>query len=312
MIIDKDAKLITEAYFKVIREANEQQSPAPTQEQPANNNNVATTAGKITPEEFQKARTGDYTNYINWLKTNAVKPEVQALLLKGDGNTDIIKFEGNKTIPVKSCRPTQNEIDAGKSLNFPLKDPTSFLNYAPPKGQNVIVNNSPILVYTQDGNTYYIIDGHHRWSQVYAINPEATINCIVLIPNKTITPIDMLKAVQTAIAAINKDIPNADVDKDSINFLTADDTSISNYVLKKLQQPVLDAAIKIKYATDANTFAQKIVQNSNMMRKTSQPIPGAPKRDVMPQTDQTNFTELETKTSSGKIDTIYNPEQPAS
>ena len=56
----------------------------------------------------------------------------------------------------------------------------------------------PVVTY----NGKYVIDGHHRWSQVYAANPDAKVPTIDIRGN--LKPSEMLKVVHAAIAADRK------------------------------------------------------------------------------------------------------------
>ena len=59
----------------------------------------------------------------------------------------------------------------------------------------------------------------------------------------------------------------------------------------------------MKFGNDKPSVAAKIIQHINSMRKTSQPVEGAPKREVMPQTDNA-MDEIINKTSVGKLDVL--------
>jgi len=47
-----------------------------------------------------------------------------------------------------------------------------------------------------------IIDGHHRWSQVMMLNPEATCDCVILEGTAAISSDDILQMVHVAIAEV--------------------------------------------------------------------------------------------------------------
>ena len=100
------------------------------------------------------------------------------------------------TVNVSQMRPTQNIIAADGSLGYILYKHPELIkeNVANAFRGNVKINNTPIITC---GN--YIVDGHHRWSQTYLLNPSATMDAIDIgggFNDKS----QILKIVQIAIA----------------------------------------------------------------------------------------------------------------
>ncbi len=225
----------------------------------------------------------NYEEFVNKLGQLAQDPKVQAFLKSGkaDGDQTDDKFTAtSKAIPVKELRPTQNEIDVDGSLKWPLTKPDSLKNCLQ-KGPITI--KAPVVTY----NGEFIIDGHHRWSQLYAMNKEGQINCVDLTGPK-MDPIQVLKVVQLAIAADLGKVPVATVKGN--NLLKLDGKQVAEYVKKTITGDCVKVFNTMRSAAlgklDPNSIAGKvIVPNVMEMKKTSQPAPGAPKRDVMPQTD---------------------------
>lgn len=239
-------------------------------------------------------KVSNYDQFVTQLGDLAQDPKVQAFLRSGkaDGDQTDDKFMATaKVIPVKNLRPTQNEIDVDGSLKWPLTNPPTTKTCLQ---KEPITIKAPVVTY----NGQYIIDGHHRWSQVYAMNKEGQLNCIDLTGPK-LKPIDVLKVVQLAIAADIGKVPTATVK--GRNLLKVDGNTISKYVTTTITEECLKIVNTMRGATlgklDANKVAGKIVvPNVMQMQKTSQPISGAPKRDVMPQTDDaTNLMQYLTK-----------------
>ena len=237
-------------------------------------------------------KVSNYEEFVAKLGELASDPKVQAFLTSGraDGDDTDDKFTATeKAIPVKKLRPTQNEIDRDGSLKWPLTDVKS-LNNCLKKGPVTI--KAPVVTY----NGQYIIDGHHRWSQLYSINKDGQINCIDLTGPK-LKPIDVLKAVQLAIAADTGKITSATVEEGN-NLLDMDGNSVAKYVTSTITDECIRVFNKMRSGVlgklDKNNIAGKIVVPNVMeMQKTSQPAPGAPKRNVMPQTDDaTNAINL--------------------
>lgn len=225
----------------------------------------------------------NYEEFVGKLGDLAQDPKVQAFLKSGktDGDQSDDKFTATaKAIPVKELRPTQNEIDIDGSLKWPLTKPEA-LKKCLQKGPVTI--KAPVVTY----NGEYIIDGHHRWSQLYSMNKDGQINCVDLTGPK-LKPIDVLKVVQLAIAADIGKVPVATVKGQ--NLLELDGNAIAKYVISNITNECVKVFNTVRGAAlgklDKNNIAGKIVVPNVMeMQKTSQPVPGAPKRNVMPQTD---------------------------
>jgi len=117
-----------------------------------------------------------YEDFVTTLAGNAADPKVRAFISAGQlddsGDDDKFRFT-ERAISVDELLPTQNEIDVDKSLKYPMKNPVDFLNYVNGEGE-AFAPGGPIVTY--DGK--YVIDGHHRWSQVYACNSRAKIQAI--------------------------------------------------------------------------------------------------------------------------------------
>tara|TARA_R110002051_G_scaffold288105_1_gene350850 strand:- start:224 stop:1051 length:828 start_codon:yes stop_codon:yes gene_type:complete len=247
------------------------------------------TEQELTPEQEVLMQTlgKKYESFVTDLSDEAgdskVRATIQAGLQDGDIHDDKIDIK-EVSIPVKNLRPTQNEIDIGKSLNFPLEKNASqlkdFLT-----GNNVEIV-SPIITLNQK----WVIDGHHRWSQVYAFNANATMKCANLsFPG--LDPIRGLKAVQTAIAAVMGEVPQKHVD--GTNLLKAPEDQVKKIIISMINKGSQGAKAldwmkrfnKIKQHNAAEA-ADYIWQQVEVMQKNAKPAAGAPKRGFMPQTDE--------------------------
>jgi hypothetical protein len=225
----------------------------------------------------------NYEQFVSQLGSLAQDPKVQAFLNAGtgDGDQNDDKFTATaKAIPVKNLRPTQNEIDVNGSLKWPLTKPDSLKNCLQ---KGAVTIKAPVVTY----NGEFIIDGHHRWSQLYSMNKDGVINCIDLSGPK-LKPIDVLKVVQLAIAAEIGKVPVATVQGQ--NLLKLNGNAVAKFVIDTITEDCVKVFNNLKGAAlgklDKNNIAGKvIVPNVMEMQKTSQPVAGAPKRNVMPQTD---------------------------
>lgn len=236
-------------------------------------------------------------NYVNLLKKYQSDPKVAAALKAGvtDGKPNDEKFNVESTsYAVKELKPTQNEIGAEESLKNILTDQYGSLD-------GFLKGNAkfpePIITY----NGEFIIDGHHRWSQVYAANPEAKIPAINVIGN--INPKDILKAIHTAIAADSGETKTISANLKAGNLLTFNSDKVKQYVADEL----IDKARKVwndnGFESD-DVIANQIAKNVNTMIKNSKPENWAPSRDSMPQPGVSNSENWGVGMKKGEINLI--------
>ena len=173
-------------------------------------------------------------------------------------------------------RPTQNEVVLDKSLSYPLKDPGNVELYL--KGGTVSVAGKSIVT---GGDGTFVIDGHHRWSQLFCINPDAKISAMDLTDIKE--PLQALKATQLGIAAQTGEVPKAA--GGGVNLFTIGQDELKKYVIDNIQEPVVEVFKKYGKGDTPEAVANYIWENVKILKSKSKPVPGAPKRDVMPQTD---------------------------
>jgi len=306
-------KELLEGYKRYLKEAEE----APV---------AKDTSGVDPRKAFNDAQ---YEKYVTWLGSNASDPKVQKFLshglnkYDGDGNDDAFAIK-KVAIPVVKLKPTQNEIGVEGSLIWPLKkNPDQFVEYAgatgpvmPPSGPN---QKEPIVIF----NGQWVIDGHHRWSTLYACNAKASIVCFNITANFKLGPLGALKAVQTAIAKEIGKVPQESAS--GANLLEAGEADVKGWINKNLNPQVIplikkDPAVSAKVfgtkeptvtegiadmipGTSANKMKKAIASgegfegspdvvavanyvwgNVSVMQKSAQPPAGAPDRDFMPQT----------------------------
>lgn len=220
---------------------------------------------------------------------------------RGIPNSSVVVSEG--FVPVADLVPSQNEISLASSLGFPLgRDPDSLRTYF--AGGNVTVANQLILT-SADGQ--YVVDGHHRWSQLFLINPYASIGAadIGYVPN----PKEALRATQLAIAAQTGYLGESSAGND--NLFTMDQSTFNTQVAAIIDNgqypdsspyagdPTKPAVFEVftEYlGLGGQTDDEKMVSIQNYlwanvltMRDKNFYITDAPVRDVMPQTSRSTF-----------------------
>lgn len=190
-----------------------------------------------TEQDFNNAmvalRDDNYEAFIDDLNTLAEDPKVKnlrdAIVDKFNSKDGVQVFFSNETeMPIRNIHPTQFEVDMEKSLSYPLhKKPACLIDYL--SGKPVKINGLPLVVAEIEGMNY-IIDGHHRWSQVYCLNPDAKMVVRVLKSDMLQHPDDALKLVQMEIfvAKDGKELPQSKVDS-GYNLYTIDENSFKKW-----------------------------------------------------------------------------------
>lgn len=164
---------------------------------------------------IQQADAGNFTEPLAQLVKRLNSPDgaseaVRSLLGRGaaddDQSDEVIKVQMGVEISAPNLVPTQGVIDLFKSVGFNGSNARSL--------QSVIdgVSGAPPILAAGSGGTYYIIDGHHRWSGATVFNTNCKIpaNVIVMDPGKA------LLVSQLAIAAYvgaGKALPSASAKK---------------------------------------------------------------------------------------------------
>lgn len=220
---------------------------------------------------------------------------------RGIPNSSITVTEG--FVPVANLVPSQNEISLASSLGFPLgKDPDALRTYF--EGGNVTIAKQLIL--TSD-NGQYVVDGHHRWSQLFLINPDANVAAadIGYVPN----PKDALRETQLALIAQTGYLGESSAGTDNLFTIdrTAFDTQVADIIntgeypessplAGKPTKPAVFEVFTEFLGLDGQTDEEKMVSIQNylwgnvlLMRENNFYITDALVRDVMPQTSRSTF-----------------------
>jgi hypothetical protein len=248
-----------------------------------------------------KFENGSIEDYVATLQKYATDPKIAAVLQAGQtdnkGKADERFSVAGASPKAKDLKPTQNEIGAVDSLLNILTDKFDSLGG--------FLNGSasfpdPIIIY----NNEYVLDGHHRWSQVYAANPDATIPALNVTGR--LDPEQILKVVHTAIAADAGQTKTIQADRSGGNLLTYTDQNVYDYVEKNLNDKARKVWAKYGFASN-DEIAQHIATNVRTMIAKSKPESWAPTRDSMPQPGKSGSEEWGKLLKQGDV----NFDQPA-
>ena len=238
-----------------------------------------------------------------------IDPKVTKVLSLGKQDMkiedEVIPVNDAANLPVKNLFPTQAQIGLLDSIGFvafilPENAKNALSGKADFKGERILTANNK-----------YILDGHHRWSQTYLMNPDATIPALDLTLNVK-DENEMLKVVQLAIAATYGSIAmkaaNAATD-------IYDDTIISKWnteykiegnstlglvkaILEgkcgvpdggdiKNVEKFIEIVKNLKGLEDREAVEKYLAKNADLLRENNSKPEGAPPRSIMPQPGDT-------------------------
>ena len=236
-------------------------------------------AMKVYNKMIELIQDKDYDETVDFVDEIVKDPKLKFLLSLGfGGDFSNLKLKLKKTnIPAKRLIPTQSEIGTDETLKYLVQG----------KDIDVCFEKSTIVkkpIVTFQGT--FIIDGHHRWSQIFVTNPDANIVCIDITGN--LSPLSMLKAVQCTIGSntgklIRKDIQGK-------NLYDTTEKELRKYFKDNLSDTVRENLLKY-YEDPEGSLVQNVIQ----LQRNNKPILNAPGRGEMPQTskDPELFGDLE-------------------
>lgn len=266
----------------------------------------ATESNKERKHELEKwLKDKGYADYITTLNRMLEDPKARTLLLDGFGGElgDTKLNFSVVNIPASNLIPTQNEIDVQKSVDFTIKVFPKTISKVFQNSSSGVEIVSPIITFRKN----FVIDGHHRWSQIFAINPDAKIKCINYDGN--ISPIKMLKAVQGSIAAVIADpdndnegkdnkIPQSTVDGQNLFDKKWDRKKVSEYLNDNMSDECVSEFTKyVDKVSDKESAVKYMTDCLLELKYNNVPIASAPQRGDMPQTNKGGTDASDKKTA---------------
>ena len=224
-----------------------------------------------------------YKKSVEFIDDIVKDPKLKFLLSLGfGGNFSSYKLSiNNEVLSVRSLKPTQNDLSIDETLDFVLGcgkhfNPTDISDCFK---YGVIVKR-PIVVF----NHKYIIDGHHRWGQIYIVNPNATTEVINITGN--ISLMTLLKSIHCTIGSNIGNLNLKPIKGDNLY------TSTRNELEKRIHDRMTDEALNVlsKYFYNPNDALLNHCELLKANTKTMYQV----KRAVMPQTskDKNLFADL--------------------
>jgi hypothetical protein len=220
---------------------------------------------------------------LSKLKNQSYKAYIGALrqLPTRDISTDLettstydIKREEDK-IFVGGLIPTQREIFLDAMIPKTTEEVVAACFEEPAE-----IAGEPIITF----NYTFIIDGHHRWATMCAINPRIKCRVINFI-EFNLTPIQFLKLLQGAIVLSEGDLPLTPKGEYDVDIFHASVKLIREYVEENLSPEVLKGIRDNLGLRDLEQAKEYYIQNIISIKYNNIPAVGSPGRELMPQTD---------------------------
>lgn len=151
-----------------------------------------------------------------------------------------------------------------------------------------LLADTPIITF----NYTFVIDGHHRWASIFAVNPR--VKCSVInFREYNLTPIQFLKLLQGAIVMEEGELPETPKGLYVINIYQASNKLIREYITENLSKDALERIKERLNLDDSERTLNYYVQNIISMKYNNIPAVGSPSRELMPQTED-NIESLDT------------------
>lgn len=231
-------------------------------------------------DDFQQIvdtlRDTSYENLGPALEKIVSDPKLYTLLSEGFGDGELAKVKMSSSttaIPVTQLLPSQSEIGLDNSLSYPLKQDCSNLFKSP------VTIVAPIITYRKT----FIIDGHHRWSQLYMMNPSARITAINFNYNDQ-SPYRALRNFQGAIAVAHKKVPKSFSKVNNVYEMS--ENAIEDYIDKNMKDACWKSLVKQGVCKDRESAIDYILDNIMDLKSDNPPFASAPEREYMPQTNE--------------------------
>jgi hypothetical protein len=275
----ENQQLITESWRRFLNEAEPAQLP---------------TGGESTAaavKVFIAGQDKGLEDFVTMLKQIASDPEFRKLAFAGQKDAagppdEALKITGGSPVPANKLTPTQKDIDFQKSFGDQMTNKYKATTYAleDPVTMSSPGGRIPLLTY----NGEFILDGHHRWSQVMMTNPGASMTVRNLsgdaLPNAEVA----LKATQLAIAALAGNVVTKDTDT---NLLDVNEEYVKNYVRKNITPEVLELMVQAEKITRPDVEEAANYYAGNLAAIKAKP-PGAFERvKGMPQADESGVAQ---------------------
>ena len=243
-------------------------------------------------------------DYTALLKQIAADPEFRRLAASGRSDAagpadEAIKVSKGTPVAAIELTPTQMDIDLDKSLGDQMINKYHGTEYAL---EDLITMSSPggripLLVFENK----YILDGHHRWSQVLMTNPggKMTVNSMSS-PAFGKGPQGAeraLKATQLAIAALAGNVVTKST---KTNLLKIQPEQLEAYVIKNINDEALQILANAKKISQPDRQEAGRYYKNNLAAVQEKPDGAFEREKGMPQADDSGIAQDKVNTALEK------------
>jgi len=188
--------------------------------------------------------------------------------LEGNGDGEDKLSVQTITVRCGDLIPLQNEIGVKESLDFPLKGRITRDNIikmcgTSECGPNVYDSKGRVII-TSGGK--YIVDGHHRWSSVFVLNPD----CLIQVKDigKYKKGVDALKLSQVIIAVLSKAKGEIGSKKaKGINLLNASVTDLKKHIEEVITDEFVHTYIEANTDEDGENLGEGFENKEQVIEK---------------------------------------------
>jgi hypothetical protein len=151
------------------------------------------------------------------------------------------------------------------------------------------------LLTAQVAGKKVVLDGHHRWSLCFMINPEANMATTEMQMPDGATDEDALIIMQMAIAAKAGDLKTKTIS--GKDLMKVQSTIVKKYVLENIQPAGIEAFKKAKPELDS---AEAIAEHMAKAHETIKQRQGEFERKIMPQAGASGTSQDDVNTALGQ------------
>jgi hypothetical protein len=239
-------------------------------------------------ESIKKAPLATAVDKIrNLIKDPDFKDKIKAGEFDGAKIDEVVSF-GSSNIKCTKMFPTQAEIGFDNSLADIVNDQYGAIDsaFTNPVLMPAAPKKIPILT-ARIGSDIAILDGHHRWSLCFMINPEAEMECDIMETPSGYTAEDALKIMQLAIGAeAGKVVTKPFNGKDLMAVAT---NEVIKYITENIGEK--EIATFAKYKPELNskeTIAAHVGEAHKKIVNMKGPFP----RTIMPQAGDSGTSQV--------------------
>lgn len=232
--------------------------------------------------DLQKTIGKDLAGAVADLKSKASDDEFKKAAVAGteDGEPEDEKVPFSTTpVPATKMFPTQAEIGFGNSLDDICNDQFGAIDsaFSNPVLMPSKAGKIPVLT-ARIGSDIAILDGHHRWSACFMINPTAKMSCDIMEPPAGTSAEDALKVMQLAIAANAGNVVTVPFDGKDLMAVSTDE--VIKYIIENIGEKEIATFAKYNKALNSKeAIAEHIGKSHKLILGMKGPFP----RTVMPQ-----------------------------